>query len=185
MAKLTFGMNISLDGYVDDAGGNLVMPAPGPKLFRYWIEAVRDCAGTIYGRRIYEVMRYWDDDNPEWTEPLREFAMVWRKLPKWVVSSTLKSVGPNATLLTGDIEAQVRELKASTEGKISVAGPQIAGLMTSLGLIDEYHLVLRPFVLGSGKPFFHEARPPLRLISSELIDEETAHLVYVPVQAGT
>ncbi|MGZ3306421.1 MAG: dihydrofolate reductase family protein [Asticcacaulis sp.] len=180
MAKLILGMNISLDGYVDDSEGTLVMPPPGPVLFNHWIEAVRNCAGSIYGRRMYEVMRYWDEDNPDWTPPLRDFAVVWRNLPKWVVSRTLQNVGPNATLIAGDIEAKVRELKASIPGTMSVAGPQIAGLMTQLGLIDEYHLYMRPFVLGRGKPFFHDARPPLRLLSSERIDDETVRLAYAP-----
>lgn len=175
MGKLIFGMNVSLDGYVD-----LEMGPPGPKLFSYWIENVRGLAATVYGRRIYEVMRYWDDDHPDWDEPRRQFAMAWRKLPKWVVSRTLQSVGPNATLIAGDIETQVRELKARTEGTISVAGPELAGLMTKFGLIDQYHLLLRPFVLGHGKPFFHAARPPLRLIASELVDDETVHLAYEP-----
>ncbi len=181
MAKLILGMNVSLDGYVDDLGGTLVMPPPGPELFRYWIEAVGRSSGAIYGRRMYEVMRYWDDDHPEWSDALREFASAWRKLPKWVVSSTLTSVGPNATLIAGDIEAQVRAVKDRTEGTISVSGPQIAGLMTALGLIDEYQLVLRPFVLGQGKPFFHAARPPLRLVSSEQLDDETLRLIYQPM----
>jgi len=180
MAKLVFGMNVSLDGYVDDAGGNLVMPAPGPDLFRYWIDTVGSHACTIYGRRMYEVMRYWDDDNAEWTDPLREFATVWRAMPKWVVSGTLESVGPNARLITGDIEGQVRDLKARTDGTISVSGARIAGLMTRLGLIDEYQIVLRPYVLGQGKPFFDGARPPLRLVSSDHLDHETVRLIYGP-----
>jgi dihydrofolate reductase len=180
MARLTFGMNVSLDGYVDDAGGNLVMGPPSAEVFRYWIEAVRGLAGSIYGRRMYEVMRYWDDDHPEWSDDLREFAEVWRAMPKWVVSSTLTEVGPNATLIRDDIEQQVRKIKARTEGTLSVSGPQIAGLMTQLSLIDEYVLILRPFILGEGKPFFQEARPKLRLISSEKIDDETMRLAYTP-----
>jgi len=173
-------MNVSLDGYVDDLAGGLVMGPPSPKLFDYWIETVSRHSAAVYGRRMYEVMRYWDEDHPEWNEALRAFAIAWRKLPKWVVSRTLSSVGPNATLISGDIATQVRELKARMEGTISVSGPQLAGLMTRLGLIDEYHLVMRPFVLGEGKPFFYEARPPLRLISSAVIDDDTAHLIYVP-----
>ena len=180
MGKLVFGMNVSLDGYVDDLAGTLVMPPPGPELFRYWIETVRGHAATVYGRRMYQVMRYWDDDNTDWSDALREFAVVWRAMPKWVVSGTLDTVGPNARLITGDIEAQVRDLKARTDGTISVSGPEIAGLMTELGLIDEYQLVLRPFVLGQGKPFFHDARPPLRLISSEHLDDATVRLTYEP-----
>lgn len=180
MGKLIIAMNVSVDGYVDGVAGNLDMPAPGPELFNHWIEHVRGLSGSIYGRRMYEVMRYWDDDQPDWSDALRDFAVAWRRLPKWVVSSTLQTVGPNATLISGDIESQVHALKARTEGTISVAGPQIAGLMTELGLIDEYHLYIRPFVLGQGKPFFHQARPALRLVSSERIDEATVHLAYVP-----
>ncbi len=180
MGKLVFGMNVSLDGYVDDVAGGLVMGAPSAELFRYWIEAVRGHAATVYGRRMYEVMRYWDDENPEWSDALREFAVVWRALPKWVVSSTLDTVGPNARLITGDIEAQIRDLKAQTSGTISVSGPEIAGLMTQLGLIDEYQLILRPYVLGQGKPFFRDARPTLRLVSSDQLDHESVRLVYAP-----
>lgn len=183
MGKLILNMNVSLDGYVDDAGGNLVMSPPGPKLFDYWTETVRSHVAVVYGRRMYEVMRYWDEDRPEWPESntaLRAFAIAWRNLPKWVVSRTLSSVGPNATLISGDIETQVQGLKGRIEGTISVSGPEIAGLMTQLDLIDEYHLIIRPFVLGEGKPFFHNARPPLRLVSSALIDDDTVHLVYVP-----
>ncbi len=181
MGKLILGMNVSLDGYVDDTGGNLVMGPPSQKHFRYWIETLRGHAGAIYGRRMYGLMRYWDDERPEWDAPQAEFAALWRALPKWVVSSTLTEVGPNATLIAGDIEAQVRDLKARIDGILSVSGPQLASLMTRLGLIDEYHLHLRPVVLGEGKPFFYETRPPLRFKSSTPIDDNTLHLVYAPL----
>ena len=78
----------SLDGYVD----HLEMRT-GPALFRHWIEHVRDLAGCVYGRRMYEVMRYWDEDDPEWSAERREFVAAWRRQPKWVVSRSLKSVG--------------------------------------------------------------------------------------------
>src|SRR5262245_8175238 len=97
MAKLVFGMNQSLDGFVDHDKF-----APDPVLFRHWIEHVRGVAGSVYGRRMYEVMRYWDEDYSEWTPELREFATAWRRQPKWVVSRTLESIGPNATLVEGD-----------------------------------------------------------------------------------
>jgi hypothetical protein len=92
MAKLVFGMNQSLDGYVD----HLEMRT-GPALFRHWIEHVRDLTGSVYGRRMYEVMRYWDEDRPEWSAEQHEFAAAWRRQPKWVVSRSLKLLGPNAT----------------------------------------------------------------------------------------
>ena len=173
MARLVFGMNQSLDGYVDHMAF-----APSPTLFRHFIEETRGQAGCVYGRQMYEVMRYWDEDRAAWAAAEQEFASVWRRLPKYVVSSTLRETGPNVTRIAGDIAAQVRDLKARTDGEISVSGPQLAGLMTELGLIDEYHLVVRPYVLGSGKPFFHGPRPKLRLLSSAQIDAETVGLVY-------
>jgi len=175
MAKLVFGMNQSLDGYVDHMAF-----APGPTLFRHFIEQVRGLAGSVYGRRIYEVMRYWDEDHPEWDAAERDFAAAWRSQPKWVVSRTLKSVGPNATLVSNDLEATIRQLKAELDGEIDVAGPDLARSLTDLGLIDEYRLYLHPVVLGSGKPFFAGPRPRLRLKASERMDEDVIRLVYVP-----
>ena len=81
MAKLVFGLNQSLDGYVDHHEF-----APGPSLFRHFTEQVRDLAGSVYGRRMYEVMRYWDEDQSDWVAEERDFAAVWRRQPKWVVS---------------------------------------------------------------------------------------------------
>jgi dihydrofolate reductase len=134
----------------------------------------------MYGRRIYELMRYWDEDRPEWGADEYAFAAAWRGQPKWVVSRTLQSVGPNATLVVGDVEAFARQLKHEFDGEIEVAGPELAGSLTATGLIDEYRLYFRPVVLGSGKPFFAGARPPLRLIATESIGEDTVRLSYVP-----
>lgn len=171
MAKLVFGMNLSLDGYVDHDA----MPT-GPALFRHWIEHVAGLSGSVYGRRMYETMRYWDEDRPEWSAEHRAFAAAWRRLPKWVVSRSLTSVGPNATLVGDDVEAVVRDLKARLAGEITVSGPELAGSVTDL--IDEYRLYFRPVVLGRGKPFFAGPRPPLRLVATDLIGEDTVRVTY-------
>ena len=176
MAKLVYGMNQSLDGYVD----HMKLGPPSPALSRHFIEQARGLTGVVYGRRMYEIMRYWDDDLPDWDAEERDFAAVWRSQPKWVVSRSLKSVGPNATLLEGDIEAVIRGLKAQLDGEIDVAGPNLAGSLTNLGLIDEYRLYIRPIVLGSGQPFFAGPRPPLRLVASDQIGEDVIRLIYVP-----
>jgi dihydrofolate reductase len=175
MAKLVFGLNQSLDGYVDHQEF-----APGPALFRHFIEQVRGLTGSVYGRRMYEVMRVWDEDHSEWTPELRDFAMAWRSQPKWVVSRSLKSVGPNATLVADDVEALIRELKARLAGEIEVGGPDLARSLTDLGLVDEYRLYVHPVVLGRGKPFFAGPRPPLRLVANDLIGEDAIRLTYVP-----
>ena len=175
MAKLVFGMNQSLDGYVDHMSFG-----PSPALFRHFIAEAEAQAGSIYGRRIYEIMRYWDDDRPEWNVDERAFAAAWRAQPKWVVSSSLKSVGPNATLVDGNLEKAIGAIKASCEGEIEVAGPKLAHSLTRLGLIDEYRIYLHPVVLGSGQPYFAGARPPLRLVGSDRIDGDVIRLTYVP-----
>ncbi len=175
MARLVFGMNQSLDGYVDHMAF-----APGPALFRHFIEEARGQAGSVYGRRMYEVMRYWDDEHPEWEEAERAFAAAWRKQPKWIVSRSLKSVGPNATLVGDDLEGAMRELKATREGEIEVAGPELARSLTELGLIDEYRIYLHPVVLGQGKPYFAGPRPRLRLVASDRMGEDVIRLTYVP-----
>ena len=175
MAKLIYGMNQSLDGYVDHMAFT-----PSAALFRHWIEQVRGLTGSIYGRRIYEVMRYGDEEHPEWNAEEREFAAAWRSQPKWVVSRSLASVGPNATLVSENFEAVVRELRTDRVGEFEVAGPELAHSLTALGLIDEYRLYLRPVVLGHGKPFFAGPRPPLCLVANDLMDEEVVRLTYVP-----
>jgi dihydrofolate reductase len=129
---------------------------------------------------MYEVMRVWDEDHPEWPPELRDFARAWRSQPKWVVSRSLKSVGPNATLVANDVEAVIRGLKARLAGELDVGGPDLARSLTDLGLIDEYRLYLHPIVLGRGKPFFAGPRPPLRVVASDLIGEDTIRLTYVP-----
>jgi dihydrofolate reductase len=175
MAKLVFGMNQSLDGYVDHTEF-----APDPLLFRHWCEQVRGLAGSLYGRRLYEIMRYWDEDRPEWSADEREFAAAWRSQPKWVASRSLNSVGPNATLVEDDLDAVARRLKAELDGEIDVGGPKLAQSLTELGLIDEYRLYLHPVVLGHGQPFFAGPRPPLRLLAHERIGETAVRLTYVP-----
>ena len=176
MAKIVFEMNQSLDGYVD----HLKMGPPRPALFRHFIEQVRKMTGSVYGRRMYEIMRYWDDDLPDWDAEERDFAAVWRSQPKWVVSRSLKSVGPNATLVGNDFEVVIRGLKAQLDGEIDVAGPNLAGSLTNLGLIDEYRLYIHPIVLGSGQPFFAGPRPRLRLVASDRIGDDVIRLTYVP-----
>ena len=158
MAILVYGLSQSLDGYVD----HMKLGPPPPASFHHFVELVRGVTGFIYGRRMYEIMRYWDEDSPDWDAQDNDFAAAWRSQPKWVVSHSLKSVGPNATLVADDFEKVMRELKAELSGEIHVGGPALAQSLTEAGLIDEYRLYLRPVVLGRGTPFFAgpAAAPP-------------------------
>jgi dihydrofolate reductase len=180
MAKLVFGMNVSLDGYVNHEAF-----APDPALFNYFIEQTRHVTGSLYGRGLYEVMRYWDQDDwdrddPGRTADLRAFAEAWRRMPKWVVSHSLQSVGPNATLVGEGFETVIRGLRADLGGEIEVGGPKLAASLAKLGLVDEYQLIVHPVVLGRGNPYFAGARPPLRLVASERVGAGAIKLTYVP-----
>jgi dihydrofolate reductase len=169
-------MNQSLDGYVD----HMSIGPPDPVLSRHFVEQVRGLTGVIYGGRMYEIMRYWDEDLSGWDAGDRDFAAVWRSKPKWVVSRSLKSVGPNATLVADDFVTAIRRLKAEQAGEIDVAGPGLVHSLAESGLIDEYRIYLHPVVLGSGKPFFAGPRPRLRLVASDRITDDVIRLTYVP-----
>src|ERR1700722_13736606 len=106
MAKLVYGLSQSLDGYVD----HMKLGPPPPAAFRHFTEVVRGLTGLIYGRRTYEIMRYWDEDVSDWDAEDHEFAGVFRRQPKWVISHSLKAVGPNATLVAGEVEKVIGRL---------------------------------------------------------------------------
>lgn len=181
MAKLSFGMMQSLDGYVDGPAGNVQLGPPDPVLFRHFIDHMSSLDGAIYGRRMYEIMKYWDEDQPGWDEIGQGFAEAWRSKPKWVASHSSISVGPNATLIQGNLLDFVAKLKSEREGEVSVSGPELASVLSAAGLIDEYRLYFRPAVFGAGKAFFMGSNvPKLRLIHFDSIGAEAIRLTYVP-----
>lgn len=164
MARFVCSMNVSLDGYVDHD-----RMAPDETLFRFWINAVKAVPHVLYGRRIYQLMTYWQDDQPDWGEAEREFAAAWRAQQKWVVSQTLTEVGPNAKLISTDVEATVRALKKDISGQVDVSGTVLVQSLSDWGLMDEYRLVYQPLALGQGRPMFLGPRPPMTLTASERI----------------
>ncbi len=176
MAKLIFALSQSLDGYVD----HMELGRPDQELFRHFIEHERGLSGAVYGRRTYDILRYWDEDQAGWDSNDAEFAAAWRGHPKWVVSNSLRTVGPNATLVRNDLGTVLAELKSRLNGDIAVAGPALAQSLAVLGLVDEYRLYLRPRVLGRGTPFFAGPRPSLRLLSAERMGGDVLRLAYAP-----
>jgi dihydrofolate reductase len=192
MGKFIFGMMQSLDGYIagpsggPDSNGVLSsqaaaeMPPPDPILSNHFTDYLRGLDCILYGRRMYEVMRYWDKDQPGWDEIEHQFAQAWRPKPKWVASHSLASVGPNATLVQGDLSEFAAKLKSERDGYIDVAGPELANVLSAAGLIDEYRLYFRPYVLGGGKPYFLGPIPQLRLVKHDAIGQDAVRLTYVP-----
>lgn len=173
MARFVTSMNVSLDGFVDHD-----RMLPDADVFRYWIDAVRCTPHSLYGRKIYELMRYWEPDQPGWNDAERAFAVAWRAQKKWVVSQTLTEVGPNASLISRDIEASVRRLKDQLPGEVNVSGTVLTQSCADWGLMDEYQLLIHPVALGVGKPFFAGPRTGLHLSGSDRIGPEVIRLTY-------
>ena len=181
MGRLIFGMMQSLDGYIAWACGRRCK-LPHPVRSSLAISPITSVARTAFSTAdaLYEIMRYWDEDQPGWDEIDHDFAQVWRPKPKWVASRSLTSVGPNATLVQGDLIDFAANLKSERDGDIDVAGAEIANVLSAAGLIDEYRLYFRPYVLGTGKPYFAGPLPPLRLMKLDAIGEDAVRLTYVP-----
>lgn len=173
MRKVTYSMGLSLDGFIAAPRGEIDWTAPDAELHQFHNDQMRELAVHLCGRRLYEVMSYWDTaaENPSLESVGREFAQIWTQLPKVVFSSTLRSVGPNARLAGDTIAAEVAALKAQPgDGDIAVGGAGLAAEAMRLGLIDDYRLFLYPVVVGGGTPFF----PPLdHRIELELVETRT------------
>lgn len=176
MGRIIYGLNTTLDGVVDhDAEG----VAPDAVLFRHFIDRTRRAAGLIYGRGLYEVMRYWDQDNADWSADHRAYAEAWRGQRKWVFSRSLKDVGPNAAFVDEELAGFVARMRAEAEGDFDFGGPHLANALAGRGLIDEYQLYVHPVTAGQGRPFFVGGAPPLKLARHETIGN-AVRLSYVP-----
>ncbi len=184
MGHVIFGMNTSIDGYVaGPSGGAESIPGPSDELHQHFNDLQSSAALSLYGRELYSDMHYWDTDDPNWSAVQEDFAIIWRATPKVVVSTTLTEVGPNATLISDDVDAELRRLVADTEGEIDIGGPTLAATLARLGLIDEYRIYQRPAVLGGGKPFFTDGMPNgLSLLDVEMLPDDTVLLRYQPIR---
>ncbi len=181
MGRMIYGLMQSLDGYINGPEDGPQLPRPSEELHRYFNDLMRATALAVYGRTMYGIMRAWEtwDSDPAANAAERDFAPAWRKVPKVVVSTTLKAIGPNARLVSDNVEAQIRRLKQETEGRIEVAGARLAAALGRMGLIDEYWLFLYPVVLGGGKPFFEAGLPlNLRPIGTETLPQDVVLAKY-------
>jgi dihydrofolate reductase len=182
MARIVYAMLMSLDGYIAGPDGDIALPIPEGELHRHFNDMMGQTSIALCGRRMYEVMRFWDSpDRETGAEIERDFARAWRETPKIVFSTTLREVGPNARLLNGDVENVVRSLKSEADGQITVAGADLAAHLPRSGLIDEYRLYIHPVVLGGGKPYFQSGLPlTLKPLGKESLTQGVTLLRYAP-----
>jgi len=167
MAQLIYSAIASFDGYVEDARGKFDWAAPDEEVHAFVNELERPIGTYLYGRRMYETMSAWetiDDDHPV----MRDYAEVWRAAEKVVYSRSLESPSSARTRIERDFEAAaVRQLKETAHDDISIGGPELAGQAIDAGLVDEYHVILVPVLIGGGKRVF----PDRVRAELELLDE--------------
>jgi dihydrofolate reductase len=182
MSRLIYAMALSLDGYIAGPDGEGGWAAPDAELHRFHNEQARELGLHILGRRLYEVMAYWEtaeERNPSAPEHELEFARIWKGLPKLVFSKTLETVEGNTQLSHGDPVEEVRELKEGSGADIAVGGAALASTLTAHGLIDEYRLFATPVVVGGGKEFFAgDTRLDLELVETRAFGSGVVYLRY-------
>jgi dihydrofolate reductase len=172
MRKLIYSMGMSLDGYIADRDGKFDWSAPDEELHAFHNQQARAIGVNLYGRRLYEVMRFWADVNEDTTdEPVMlEWAEIWRETPQVVFSTTLDSVEGNARLVRENVVEEVAALKQQDGKDLAVGGAGLAATLIEAGLVDEFGLIVNPVVVGGGTPFFPSVRAQLDL---ELIEQRS------------
>jgi dihydrofolate reductase len=166
MRKIIYSLMVSLDGFAARANGDLDWVIVDDELHSFVNEQQREIGTSLYGRGLYEVMRYWEtaDQNPESTPIELQFAVIWQATPKIVFSATLDQVSDsNTRLVRDDAVAEIRRLKQQPGKTMDVGGPTLAAALMQQNLIDEFGLFVQPVVLGSGIRFWPPLATPLTL----------------------
>lgn len=156
MGRLIYSMGVSLDGFVTDPDGGIDWSAPDDELHRFHNDRVRELGGHILGRRLHETMGYWDtaEQDPALGDTEREFARLWRPLPKVVFSTTLTSVEGETRLASDGPAQELAALRGQVDGDIGIGGATLAASFIALDLIDDFELFVAPVILGGGTPYF-------------------------------
>jgi dihydrofolate reductase len=183
MRKVIYGMSVSLDGFIEAKDGDITWTDPGEELHRHFNEREGEIAIHLYGRRLYEnLASYWPtaDEDPKAEEYVKEYARLWRCMPKIVFSTTLEQVGWNTRLVRENIGEEVDKLKKEPGGDMSVSGAGLAASLIKLHLIDEFWLYMDPVILGGGKPMFPALRERqlLKLVETRTFDQGVVLLRY-------
>jgi dihydrofolate reductase len=180
MAKLIYVVNVSLDGYVEDAQGGFDWGAPTDEFFTFITDLVRPVGTFLYGRRMYEAMAVWEADPTlaAQSELMADFARVWQAADKVVYSTTLPAAATTNTRLERRFDPDaVRHIKTSANRDFTIGGPTIAAHAFNAGLVDECHLFIWPVVVGEGKPaFFSDVRAQLELLEERRFDSGVVYL---------
>ena len=181
LAKLIYSAIASLDGYTADENGEFGWAAPDAEVHGFFNDLERPIGTHLYGRRMYEVMTYWETADQTADHPQElDFARIWQAADKIVYSKTLDKVETARTRLESDFDPEaIRALKESATADISIGGAQLAGQALEAGLVDECHLVLAPVIVGGGTAALPSgARIDLELLDQRRFESGFVHLHY-------
>jgi dihydrofolate reductase len=183
MRRVTYSMGISADGYITGPDGEITGPAPDEETWRVVLDEIRQVDVHLLGRKLYETMLYWEpgDEEASFDDREREWAAIWRALPKVVFSTTLTAVQGNTRLASGGLAEEIERLRAEPgEGDIAIGGATLAAEAAALDLIDEYRVRVYPMLVGGGTPFFAQAerRVDLELLEARTFSSPTVYLRY-------
>jgi dihydrofolate reductase len=182
VARLIYSVITSLDGYVADEDGNFDWAAPDDEVHAFANDLERTIGTHLYGRRMYEVMAFWETADTLADEPpvIAEYAHIWQAADKVVYSRSLDAVTTARTRLEREFDPDaVRQMKTQSGSDISVGGPHLAAEAIKAGLVDEYHLFVVPVVVGGGNPSLpSEVRLKLELLDERRFSNGTVHLHY-------
>jgi dihydrofolate reductase len=183
MRRVTYSMNVSIDGYIAGPDGDFDWTAPDEDVFRFVTDEIREVGVYLLGRRLYETMLYWEtaEQDPSLDDSMLEWAAIWKPLPKVVFSTTLSAVQGNARLASGDLAEEIERLRAEPgEGDIAIGGATLAAEAAALDLIDEYRARVYPVLVGGGMPFFpqRERRVDLELVETRSFSSSVVYLRY-------
>ncbi|HYP24299.1 MAG TPA: dihydrofolate reductase family protein [Actinomycetota bacterium] len=178
--KLLYTAICSLDGYVADEEGRFDRLAPDAEVHAFVNDLERRVGTYLYGRRMYEVMVYWETPTADSPEVELDYARVWQAADKIVYSATLADVSSTRTTLERSFDpGRVAELKASATADLSVSGPNLAAQALAAGLVEEVALLLAPVTLGGGNPVLPAGwRARLELLDDRRFGNGFAYLRY-------
>ncbi len=189
MRKVIYSMGVSLDGFIAGSDGEIDWSAPDEELHRFHNQQTRELGAHLCGRRLYEVMLYWEtaEKNPSAAEYELEFARIWKDLPKIVFSKTLREVEGNARLVTGGVAEEVAKLKEQPGKDLAVGGAGLTSTLIEQDLVDEYRLFISPVVLGGGTPYFPalDERIDLELVETREFGSRVVYARYRRVKPDT
>lgn len=179
MSDLIYITNTSLDGYIEDAAGNFDWPSSA-ETYALFTQLLGEVGTLLYGRRLYEKMAYWGSPVDSYPQERRAFAEIWQRPDKWVYSRTLSAVStPNARLIRAFEPDPIRELKRASSQNISIGGAELATAALEANLVDEFHVVVHPLIVGGGKPAIRtSSRRDFSLVETRRFDTGAVYLRY-------